>query len=175
MISCLKFALTLELQVVLDVNIPKQRKRIYEELVNSLKEAPYSLIIDETTDVTRQYNKKSQSIKCSLYELIEVVEGNAEALFQAICHMLENNGIPITNIIGFATDTTNVMFGQHSSAVSRLKDKHPNLFVLRCIYHSAHLCASRAYKKLPCTAEELIHNVHVYNYFCHIAKRQAEF
>ena len=44
---------------------------------------------------------------------------------------------------------------------------------MRCICHSAHLCASHACEKLPCSAEELLCDV--YNYFCHSSKRQAEF
>ena len=44
---------------------------------------------------------------------------------------------------------------------------------MRCICHSAHLCASHACEKLPRTAEELLRDV--YNYFSHSAKRQAEY
>ena len=63
----------------------------------------------------------------------------------------------------------NVMFGQHNSAVSCFKEKVPNIFVLRCICHSAHLCASHACEKLPHTAEDLIHDV--YNYFSYSTKQ----
>ena len=105
------------------------------------------------------------TVKCSLYELIEVTGGSEEDLFQAICKVLKRDQIPFHNMIGFAADTTNVMFGQHNSVVPRLKKEVPELFVLRCICHSAHLCASYA--------EELIRDV--YNYFSHSAKRQAEF
>ena len=110
---------------------------------------------------------------CSLYELVELVEGNAEAIFQAICGDLEKDGIPLTNIIGFAADTTNVMFGQYNSVVSRFREHIYNIFILRCVCHSAHLCASHACEKLPHIAEEIIHDV--YNYFVHSAKRQADF
>jgi hypothetical protein len=152
------------------------------KLVDKLKSHPFSLIIDETTDVstqkelalvTRQYDKETKKVTCALYELVELSLGNAEAIFKAICGLLEKDGIPINKIVGFAADTTNVMFGQHNSVVSRFKDKIPNLFVFRCICHSAHLCASHACEKLPRTAEDLIHDV--YNYFAHSAKRQSDF
>ena len=67
------------------------------------------------------------------------------------------------------------MFGQHNSVVSRFQQAAavPSIFILRCICHSAHLCASHACEKLPCTAEDIIHDI--YNYFSHSAKRQAEF
>ena len=96
-----------------------------------------------------------------------------ESLFQALVGLFEGDGISLNNIIGFAADTTNVMFGEHNSVASRLKEKIPDIFLTRCICHSAHLCASHACEKLPRTAEELLRDV--YNYFCHSSKRQAEF
>ena len=145
------------------------------ELVSKLKSDHFSLIIDETTDisttkelalVTRQYNKQEKIVKCYLYELVEVPEGNAEAIFQAICKVLEKDNIPLINVIGFAADTTNVMFGWNNSVVSRFQQAVPNIFIFRCICHSAHLCASHACEKLPHTPED---------YFSHSAKRQADF
>ena len=154
--------------------------QFHQKLVSELQKGPFSLIIDETTDVstckevalvTRQYDSQSMTVKCSLYELIEVTGSSAEELFQAISHAIERDNIPFCNIIGFASDTTNVMFGQNNSVVSRLKAKVPEVFVIRYICHTAHLCASNA--KLPRTLEELIHDI--YNYFSHSAKRQAAF
>ena len=122
---------------------------------------------------TRQYSKEEKVVKCCLYKLLELAEGSAEAIFQATCKVLEKDKIPLSNVIGFAADTTNVMFGQHNSVVSRLQQAVPSIFILHCIYHSAHLCASHACEKLPHTAEDLIHDI--YNYFSHSAKRQADF
>jgi hypothetical protein len=62
--------------------------------------------------------------------LIELSSGNAEAVFQAICKVLEKDKMPLSNIIGFAADTTNVMFGQHNSVVSRLQEQIAHIFVL---------------------------------------------
>ena len=154
----------------------------HSTLVSSLKRGYFSLIIDETTDIStkkelalvvRQYSKEEKIVKCCLYELLEIANGSANALFEAICQAFEKDEIPLTNVIGFAADTTNVMFGQNNSVVSRLKQAIPNIFVLRCICHSAHLCASHACEKLPRTAEDIIHDI--YNYFSHSAKRQADF
>ena len=38
---------------------------------------------------------------------------------------------------------------EHNSVVSRLKEKIPSIFVMHCICHTAHLCASHACEKLP--------------------------
>ena len=154
----------------------------HSKLVHNLKNGHFSLIIDETTDistkkelalVTRQYNKESMSVTCLLYGLSELAQGNAEAIFENIFSLLADDGIPLMNIVGFAADTTNVMFGEHNSVVSRLKENIPSIFIMRCICHTSHLCASHACEKLPRTPEDLIHAV--YNYFSHSAKRQGEF
>ena len=118
-------------------------------------------------------NRARLSGACSLYELVKVTGGSAEQLFQAITVLLKLIQSLFENLIGFAADTTNVMFGEHNSVVSRLEQKVPDLFVLCCICHSARLCASKACEKLPCSVEDIIHDV--YKYFAHSAKRLAEF
>ena len=154
----------------------------HQELVQKLQMSHFSLIIDETTDVstakelavvTRVYDGESMNTNCPLYDLLEIAHGDAESLFQALVGLFERDGISLNNIIGFAADNTNVMFGEHNSVDSRLKEKIHDIFLMRCICHSAHLCASHACEKLPRTAEELLRDV--YNYFCHSSKRQAEF
>ena len=105
--------------------------------------------------------------------MIWLSQCDAESLFQALLGLFERDGIPISNIIGFAADTTNVMFGEHNSVASRFKERIPEIFLMHCICHSAHLCASHACEKLPRTAEELLRDI--YNYFCHSSKRQVEF
>ena len=54
---------------------------------------------------------------------------------------------PLSNIIGFVADATNVMFREHDSVASHLKGKVPQVYLMECI--SAHLCASHACEKLP--------------------------
>ena len=81
-----------------------------------------------------------------------------------------SQGIPLKNIIGYASDTTNVMFGQHHSVVTLLKAEIPHLYTMKCLCHSAHLCASHACEKLPRSIEDLIREI-----FSHSAKRLAEY
>ena len=153
----------------------------HKVLVEKLKGSFFSVITDETTDVstckqlaivTRVYNDHTQTVQCNLYDLVELPNSDAETMFEAICSSFEKESIPLSNIIGFAADTTNVMFGQHNSVASRLLKAIPHIYLMKCICHSAHLCASHACEKLPRTAEDLLHDV--YNYFCHSAKRQQD-
>ena len=147
-----------------------------------LQNTRFSVIIDETTDVstckelaivTRHYDKQSLTVQSKLYDLLDVLQADAGTLYQTLVNAIESDKISVKNVIGFAADTCNVMFGEHNSVVSRLKEKMPNIFVMRCICHSAHLCASHACEKLPRTAGELMRDV--YNYFSHSAKRQEQF
>lgn len=66
-------------------------------------------------------------------------------------------------MIGFAADGANVMMGVNNSLSTLLKQDIPNLFVMKCICHSFHLCASYDCKKLPRSVEDLARDIH--NYF----------
>ncbi|CAH1953952.1 unnamed protein product [Acanthoscelides obtectus] len=61
------------------------------------------------------------------------------------------------------------MMGANNSLASRLKEKCPNLFLIKCICHSFHLCASYACQKLPNDVEQLARDV--YNFFSNSQKR----
>ena len=70
----------------------------HQELVLSLQSTQFSVIIDETTDistckelavVTRLYDKGTMSTKCCFYDLLEVSQGDAETLSQVFRNVLE--------------------------------------------------------------------------------------
>ena len=156
--------------------------RFRHDIDNILKTTKFSIIIDESTDISskkqlaivvRFFCNQRNQVKSKFFKLIDVTKSDATTLTSALISLFEKKNISIENIIGFASDTTNVMFGEHHSVVSLLKQKIPNLFVMKCLCHSAHLCASHACEKLPRAVEDLICDV--YSYFCHSAKRIAEF
>ena len=98
----------------------------------------------ELAIVVRFYCDKEMRMRSKFFKLVDVLVANAETLYNVTINKLENSSIPIENIIGYAADTANVMFGQHNSVItSRLRERIPNLFAVKCIY-SAHLCASYA-------------------------------
>ncbi|KAL1444337.1 hypothetical protein MTO96_045565 [Rhipicephalus appendiculatus] len=74
------------------------------------------------------------------------------------------------NMIGFAADGANVMMGSRNSIMTHLRKDIPNLFVMKCICHSFHLCASYACEKLPRAVEDEVRDI--YNYFHSSPKRQ---
>ena len=49
--------------------------------------------------------------------------GNAASLFELLDGVLESKAIPWCNVVGFESDTANVMIGKHNSVLSRVKAK----------------------------------------------------
>lgn len=77
-------------------------------------------------------------------------DARAQDIFDKITKYFEDKQIPYKeNLIGFASDGANVMTGKHNSVMSRLKEEIPNIFLMRCICHSFHLCASTACENYP--------------------------
>ena len=157
-------------------------KRFRNELEAVLRCTSFSIIIDESTDISikkqlaivvRFFCEKENKIKSQFFKLLEVAAGDATTLVSCITSLFEKEKIPLDNMIGYAPDTTNVMFGQHHSVVSLLKDRLPNLMVMKCLCHTAHLCSSHACEKLPRAIETLIRDI--YSHFNHSAKRLAEY
>ncbi|XP_045116694.1 uncharacterized protein LOC123507659 [Portunus trituberculatus] len=105
-----------------------------------------------------------ESIKDSFLALVPLESASAESLHECVKSVFNGANIPYKqNIIGFAADGASVMMGARHSLSKLLKDDIPNLFIMKCVCHSFHLCASKACNKLPSWLEDMIRDV--YNYF----------
>ncbi|VEN54244.1 unnamed protein product [Callosobruchus maculatus] len=148
-------------------------------VVEKLRNQFFSIIIDETTDISskkclailvRFLDASKDKIKDTLLALVEVENCTAGGLTQAIVDLLEKFEINKNNVIGFAADNASFMMGQFGGVQAKLKELvNPDIFVLACICHSLHLCASEACKKIPSEAEEFVQDI--YNYICRSPKR----
>ena len=67
------------------------------------------------------------------------------------------------NIIGYSSDTTNVMFVEHNSVTQLLKAEYPNIFIVKCSCYLIHLVSSYAALKLLKSLEDL--RCDIYNHF----------
>ena len=56
------------------------------------------------------------------FSVNSLTSSTAQSVFQAVISLLERDEIALEKIIGFGASTTNVMFGEHNSVVSHLKD-----------------------------------------------------
>lgn len=151
------------------------------QLALILKETYFSVIIDETTDIStskclvivvRYYSKQQERTLDSFFGLIELSAATADVIFNTVVDYFAKYNIPITDIIGFASDNASVMMGHLNGVKAKFQEKIPNIFVIGCLSNSLHLCASKACSFLPDQVENMARNI--YNYFSHSAKRQHE-
>ncbi|XP_023311317.1 zinc finger BED domain-containing protein 5-like [Anoplophora glabripennis] len=156
-------------------------KKNEKEICEILSNTKFSLIIDESTDrsctkhlclVCRYRHNKT--IQDSFLALLPLKDAKAEDLYREVTNFFDRKKIPYQrNLIGFASDGASVMVGRHNSVVSRLKVDIPNVYVVKCICHSFHLCASNACLKLPRSIEDLAREI--YPYFSNSPKRVETF
>lgn len=147
-----------------------------------LQKKKFSLIIDETTDVStskslalvaRFYDESSEKVCDKFLALIKIENATANGIFAAISKCFEENKIPGNNLIGFGADNASTMMGNKSGVQQKLLEFNPDLYVLGCTCHSLNLCSSAACTKLPNAVEELTRDI--YSYFSHSSKRIESF
>ena len=98
---------------------------------------------------------------------------HTEALFTLIEEEFGSRKIPLSNMVGYASDTASVTVGRHNSVLSRLLQKQPKLFSLVCLCHLGALCAAAALRKLPVALDDLL--IDIFYHFKHSSKRWHEF
>jgi len=103
-----------------------------------------------------------------------ISHATAKNIFDVIIKFFNINYIPYKdNLIGFASDGANAMFGCRHSVRTLLEEEVPGIFLMKCICHSMALCASYAAEKLPNIVEDLIRDIYVYMKLSF--KRQSEY
>lgn len=117
-------------------------KYIFDKLVSVLQKQKFSLIVDESTDVSSYKNlARSVRFRCKDYSvidqflvLLEIYDASSSRLYTAIQAFFLKHDIPyVKNMVGFAADEASVMFGEHDSLVTKLKKDVPHLFVIKFI------------------------------------------
>ena len=96
------------------------------------------------------------------YDMVSVDKCDAQSLCSAIKISFEENKISLDNIIGFFSDTCNVMFGEHQSVTSLMKADLPHIVFVCCNCHMIHLCVSHACLKIFTSLEDLCRNVYTH-------------
>ena len=108
---------------------------IKDELGKDVKGKDFSVILDESTDISTtkllcvmvHYHSDSKNkIVTSFVDLAPVIEANGETLFQALRSCLEGIGLRIQDCIAYGCDGASVTVGEHNSVWSRLRDVAPN-------------------------------------------------
>lgn len=118
----------------------------------------YTIMVDETTDTScdkivaflmKYYSANDNEIKTVLLGMKKVISTTGEDLFEALSSQLEESGLDISRMTGYASDGASNMVGENNSLWSRIKQAARNCVMLKCICHSLALCVSHAFDKLP--------------------------
>ena len=149
------------------------------QAASTLRSEKFSFIIDEATDLSTSkqlailatyFDMDAFETKHYLVDMVEVEAGTAEAIYSSVKNTFTELLIPMENIIGYSSDTTNVMFGERNSVSRLLKLEQKNVQTVKCSCHLIHLASSYAAKTLPRNLEELCRDI--YAHFHRSSKRQ---
>ena len=88
--------------------------------MKTLRNGPFSLLIDEATDraddktiliMARHYSEDQQKVITSFVANPLCPKANAQALFGHIEKVIEDNNIPWSNVMGQSSDSASTMVG----------------------------------------------------------------
>lgn len=155
----------------------------YESLVKDIGDGYYSLLIDESTDITvnkllgiaiRYYSVEQKRIISTFFSLIHIEDGTAESIISAIKKILNDTKLQLIKMQGIGTDNASTMVGVNSGVYARLKKDIPHLILIPCVCHSLQLAISKATENtLPRNIEFLIKET--YNWFANSSIRQLNY
>ena len=155
-----------------------------EYMTEVLKKEKFSIMVDESTDksnlqymciLVRYFDPENNKIQDRLWDLVQVYDSDedcladADSLSQKILDSFGTKEIPTANMLGFCSDTCNVMFGEHHSVNSLLHEAIPDFEALKCGAHIVHLCARNGIRILSSQFEQITHLI--YNYIGGSGKR----
>ena len=153
-----------------------------EEVVSTCCSSPLTILCDGGNDrvdkkyfavLVRYWDDNVNHVATRFLAMPICNIATAEKMFEALNKVMEENEIPWENVVGYASDTANVMVGAHNSVLSRIRDKQPLVFSLGCLCHLANLCSAAALKSLPVSIDNLL--IDVFYHFKYSAKRWEQF
>lgn len=123
--------------------------------------------------VVKFFSEKLLKVDTRLLNLVRVDGETAAELFETMENDLHKHGVEVKNLVGFAADTTNVIYGNNNSIVTRIMAANPHCLAIKCACHSCALAVSHACSLLPRHLEQIVKGC--YNYFAYSSKRSLEF
>lgn len=147
--------------IILNVLVPAFREELHAEIGN----AYFSIILDESTDVSQQklmsyciryFNGKLGKIVVDFLGFQPVTHTTAVALDENFRTFMADLGLNLSNMLSIATDGAANLCGKNHSLFTLLKQRYPKLQLLRCVCHSLSKCAQKACEELPSHLEFLL-------------------
>ena len=115
------------------------------DLLNDIGKSKYSLLIDESNNISVlkllgisiiYHSSIHKKIVSTYLGLIEIEQCNAEHIVIAIKNMLKSKNLELTNLMAIGTNNASVMTGINNGVYAKLKAEVPSLTLIRCICHS---------------------------------------
>jgi len=122
---------------------------LQEDILKDIRTAPFSLIIDESTDVSvikhlcmciRYFNENNVSVTTNFLRVVPVIAATAASLFDTIKFFFDDHQVPLSNMIGLGTDGASNLCGCNNSVYTRIKEMSPSCVLVKCICHSLFVC-----------------------------------
>ncbi|KAG0429723.1 hypothetical protein HPB47_023363 [Ixodes persulcatus] len=111
-----------------------------DELLSDLGSGSYSLILDESTDISVTkllgvvivyYSEKAGKVVSTFLSLVELTDSKAQSIVDAVKMCLAQFGIDLQRMVGIGTDNASVMIGVNNGVYQKLKADVPNLLLLQ--------------------------------------------
>lgn len=158
--------------IIIKVLTPAHKSYLQE----ILQEQRFSIIIDESTDISVSHAlciivRFNHEVQGRIVEILwdykpiylnENSRADAETLANIVVTSFEDAGILLENIMSFCADTCNVMMGSRHSVSVILKTKIPELLIEKCNWHIGHLSAKNAFENLPHGVRSVIFDIPKY-------------
>ncbi|KAG0418945.1 hypothetical protein HPB47_004474 [Ixodes persulcatus] len=110
-----------------------------DELLSHLGSESYSLILDESTDISVTkllgvvivyYSEKAGKVVSTFQSFVELTDSKAQSIVDAVKMCLAQFGIDLQRMVGIGTDNASVMIGVNNGVYQKLKADVPNLLLL---------------------------------------------
>ena len=154
-----------------------------EDLVNDIGGKKFSLLLDESNDITVNkllgivviyYSDKLEKTVSTFLNLVKLEQCDAQHIADAVKCELANKNLNLKNLLAIGTDNASVMVGVNNGVYQKLKKDIPNLILIKCTCHSLQLAMSHASSdSLPRNLEYLIAETH--KWFSNSATRQLNY
>lgn len=151
--------------------------------MQSIRKNPYSLLIDESTDISVTkflgiiviYFDREMGKTISTYlTLVEITNCDAQSITDALKDAIKNKELQLKNLVGIETDNASVMVGVNNGVYQKLKLEIKSLILIPCVYHSLQLAvSSTASEALTRYIDFLIKET--FNWFSHSTLRQSQY
>lgn len=156
-----------------------------QNVVNDIKDVPFSLILDEGTDISvekllgvvvRYFSITKNRFITTFLGLIDLKGGTADDILYGLERLLNILHLDFKNLVAIGTDNAAVMTGAHKGLHKKIEQKYnlSNLVLVRCVCHSLQLAVCAATdKSFPNNLEFLVRESH--NWFAHSPIRQKAY